>query len=424
MRKRQVSLVQSVCSGLILSGVLLAPAIPMDSQTQSQTQVPATAPQVREVLPSYEGQTVVSVEIAGRPDLDQQELRPLLVQLEGQPFFHAKIDQSISALKSSGKVKEVVLEIRPQANGIRVLLICQPASYYGLFDFPGAVGRFPYSRLLQVSDYPPRGAYSPFDIQSAQASLVRFFQQNGYFEAKVDPEIQTDAAQGLVSVNFRVNLAEAASPDDMFRRLEDAGVMLRIDRSMTPTMAKTPTLAQWELDQLRTIERVVRLGHLQRVEPTRLVFGQGEVAIAKDAVIVHCAASGLQYRPLVPIWGEEAITLQPIRAGFPAFGAALAGYVEATIDGDEEKNRLCPPSPLPNTPADWARWQVLGGRAAMSFGSHPDIKAWADRVALNPARTPPELAGSDELTAAVERFRANVGAGMARMAEFAGMSQD
>jgi hypothetical protein len=217
---------------------------------------------------------------------------------------------------------------------------------------------------------------------------------------------------------------EAASPDDMFDRLEDAGVMLRIDRSMTPTMAKTPTLAQWELDRLRTIEHVVRLGHLQRVEPTRLVLDQGEVTIAKDAVVVHCAASGLQYRPLVPIWGEEAITLQPIRSGFPCFGAALAGYVEAILDGDEEKNRLCPPSPLPNTPADWARMQVLGGQSAMSFASHPDIKTWADRVALNPARVPPELAGSPDVTAAVDRFRRYVGPGLARMAEFAGMSQD
>jgi len=216
--------------------------------------------------------------------------------------------------------------------------------------------------------------------------------------------------------------AEAASPDDLFRRLEEAGVMLRIDRSVTPTMAKTPTLAQWELDRLRTIEDVVRLGHIQHVEPARLVFGEGEVATAKDAVIVHCAASGLRYRPLVPIWGNEAITLQPIRAGFPCFGAALAGYAEATVDGDDEKNRLCPPSPYSNTAADWARMMVLGNQASMSFASDPDIKAWADRTSLNPARIPPEKAGSAELTAAVERFRKYVGAGMARMAELAGMS--
>jgi hypothetical protein len=216
--------------------------------------------------------------------------------------------------------------------------------------------------------------------------------------------------------------AKAASPDDLFCLLEEAGVMLRIDRSVTPTMAKTPTLAQWELDRLRTIDDVVRLGHLQHVEPTRLVLSEGEVATAKDAVIVHCAASGLQYRPLVPIWRDEAITLQPIRTGFPCFGAALAGYVEATVDDDDAKNTLCPPSPYSNTPADWARMQVLGNRASMSFAAHRGIKAWADRVSLNPARIPPDMADSAELTAAVERFRKHASAGMARMAELADMS--
>ena len=52
--------------------------------------------------------------------------------------------------------------------------------------------------------------------------------------------------------------------------------------------------------------------------------------IADDALVVNCAADGLKMPPLVPIWAPEAITLQPVRAGFPCFGAALAGYVEAT----------------------------------------------------------------------------------------------
>ena len=216
--------------------------------------------------------------------------------------------------------------------------------------------------------------------------------------------------------------ARALSADDLFLRLEAVGIMLRIDRSVTPTMAKTPTLAQWELDRLRTIETVVRLGHLQHAEPSRLVLSKGEVAIARHAVIVHCAASGLQYPPLVPIWGAEAITLQPIRAGFPCFAAALAGYVEATRGDDEEKNRLCPPSPLSNTPADWARMQVLGTRASMSFGSEPDIKAWTDGVPLNPARIAPGQEGDANLTAGVQRLRNYVGPGLARLADLAGMS--
>ena len=229
-----------------------------------------------------------------------------------------------------------------------------------------------------------------------------------------DPVVFTGMVADVVEA-----AAAARSPEDLFLRLEEAGVMLRIDRSVSPSMAKTPTLAEWELERLRTIEHVVRRGHIEYVERTRLVLDGGEVSTADDAVVVHCAASGLQYRPLVPIWGADAITLQPIRAGFPCFGAGLAGYAEAILDDDREKNRLCPPSPFSNTPSDWARMQVLGYRSATAFASHPALKAWAGQVALNPARVPPELATSPDLAAAMLRFRGSVDAGMARLADFA-----
>jgi hypothetical protein len=90
--------------------------------------------------------------------------------------------------------------------------------------------------------------------------------------------------------------AEAAgSPDDLFFLMEEAGVMVRIDRSMTPTMAKIATWAHWELDRLRTIERVVRLGHIVHVKPGRLMLADGEVGIARDAVVTHCAARDLRF---------------------------------------------------------------------------------------------------------------------------------
>jgi hypothetical protein len=216
--------------------------------------------------------------------------------------------------------------------------------------------------------------------------------------------------------------ARAATPESLFLDLEDRGIMMRIDPAVTPTMAKTPTLATWELDLLRTIENVVRRGHLERVEQGRLVFEHGEVAVAKDAVVVHCAAPGLRYKPLVPIWGEEAITPQPVRTGFPCFGAALAGFVEAVFDDDAEKNRLCPPSPFSDTPMDWAMMQVLGGRASTAFSANRDIKAWADGVALNPARIPANRQGDADVVEATGRLRAFAGHGLARMAELAGLN--
>ncbi|RPF28917.1 NAD(P)-binding protein [Georgenia muralis] len=235
--------------------------------------------------------------------------------------------------------------------------------------------------------------------------------------------IQPDPAvfTGMVA-DVMAAAAAATSLDDLFRRLEDAGVMLRIDRSVTPTMAKTPTLATWELDLLRTIEQVVRLGHIRRVEPGRVVLDDGTVTTAKDALVVHCAASGLKYPPLVPIWGPAAITLQPIRVGFPCFGAALAGYVEATRTADGEKNRLCPPTPYANTLTDWAAMNVLGRRSSLAFGAEPDIKEWANSTALNPARIPPGYPSSAALDDAHERLRTYGAPGVARLEQLGGLA--
>ncbi len=211
--------------------------------------------------------------------------------------------------------------------------------------------------------------------------------------------------------------ARAVSLEGLFLELESAGIMLRVDRAVVPTMAKAPTLALWELEQLRELTNVVRRGHLASVERGRLHFADGSVGVAKDAVVVHCAADGLKYPPLLPVWRPDVITLQPVRAGFPCFGSALIGYVEATRTDDDEKNRLCPPSPLPDSMEDWARMNVLGTRAVMSFSAEPDIKAWSDRVALNPARVPPEHPGAPALDDARDRLAKNLPRGLARLAE-------
>ena len=234
--------------------------------------------------------------------------------------------------------------------------------------------------------------------------------------------IQPDPAVflGVPAAMFEA-AAASSSLDEVFLRLEEAGVMMRIDRSVTPTMAKAPTLGEWELELLRTIQHVVRRGHLRTVERGRLTFEDGtSVRVADDAVVVHCAADGLKNPPLVPVWQGRDITVQPVRAGFPCFAAALTGYVEATRDDDDEKNRLCPPSRFGNTLAQWAEMNVRGTRAAMAFGAEPDIAAWASGVALNPSRVPDGYAGSGALDEARARLAASTAPGIAALERLMG----
>ncbi|WP_343990813.1 pyridine nucleotide-disulfide oxidoreductase [Nocardioides dubius] len=209
----------------------------------------------------------------------------------------------------------------------------------------------------------------------------------------------------------------ATSLPDLFLHLEERGIMMRVDRGVTPTMAKAPTLGTWELELLRSIDNVVRLGHVEAVHRGRLEMQFGTVRVAPDACVVHCAADGLKMPSRIPIWGSETITLQPIRAGFPCFGAALAGYVEATREDDAVKNTLCPPSSYGNTLADWARMTVLGTRAAASFGAEEDIAAWANEVALNPSRIPASTVGSMRLDDVRGRLAANTERALWRLDE-------
>lgn len=233
--------------------------------------------------------------------------------------------------------------------------------------------------------------------------------------------IQPDPATYLGMVaDLMAAAATARSLPDLFLALEDAGIMHRIDRSVAPTMAKAPTLGAWELDLLRSVQDVVRLGHIRTVHADRIELDGGTVDLPPGAIVVDCAADGLKQPRRVPVWRPDVITLQPVRAGFPCFGAALIGYVEATRTDDAEKNGLCPPSSYGNTLEDWATMNVLGSRASAAFNAEPDIRSWADGVALNPARVPPGTPSTPALDGVLGRLAAHTPAGVARLAELAG----
>jgi hypothetical protein len=158
---------------------------------------------------------------------------------------------------------------------------------------------------------------------------------------------------------------------------------------------------------------------VRHVTATEVVLDDGAVALAPSALVVHCAASGLPNPPMVPIWGPDKIRLQSIRAGFPCFAAALAGYVEATRDDDGERNRLCPPNLFGNTTAEWALMQARGAVASATFGAEPDIAAWANACALNPARISEAQRSEPAVRAASARLADHAELGLARLSALA-----
>jgi outer membrane protein insertion porin family len=196
------------CLGVLLAGLTPSVNLRVLSQVQKEAAHPISSISGIE-LRSYEGQKVSSVELAGRPDMKTEELQPLVMQRNDEPLSAAKIEESVAALKRLGTVQDVQIELRPEQQGVRVMLILQPAVYFGMYQFPGAA-QFPYTRLLQVSNYASQEPYSEIDIAKAQANILTFLRQNGYFEATVDPAINTDEPRGLANVDFRITLNRRA----------------------------------------------------------------------------------------------------------------------------------------------------------------------------------------------------------------------
>jgi hypothetical protein len=203
-------------------------------------------------------------------------------------------------------------------------------------------------------------------------------------------------------------LANAASREDLFERLSVAGQLLRVDDDVSPGMYKAATMSVTEVDALRRIRDVVRLGRVCHVGRDRITLDGGSVPTTSRTLHVHCAARGLNPAPAVPIFEQGRIVLQPIRSGLIPFNGAIVGYLEATRGDLTEKNRLCPPNRLPDVPLDWVRGTLIAMAADHAWSRDPAIADWLERARLNPSRGLRTRNAEPEVTDAAKRFAANV----------------
>lgn len=162
-----------------------------------------------QILTSYQGQTVTAVDIAGRPDMNASQFSAAFAQQAQQPFDQSRVRASATALKAACKCQDVRIDVEPEAKGLSVLFVLEPAVYYGIFQFPGAE-RFPYSRLVQAANYRTQAPYYATQVEHDRQRLLLFFQQEGYFTAKVTTELNQDRQHGIVNVVFHSDLGKKA----------------------------------------------------------------------------------------------------------------------------------------------------------------------------------------------------------------------
>ena len=179
------------------------------------------------------------------------------------------------------------------------------------------------------------------------------------------------------------SVENAESVDDLFARLADAESLLRIDESVQPDMYRCAIVSRAELEQLRRVDDVVRMGHVRAIEPGRVVLEGGAVPVAGSALHIDCTAVGLGRGDVTSVFDGEHITLQTVRTCQPVFSAALIGHVEAAYTDDDTRNALCAPIPNPEVPLDWLRMMHTYNENQIRWFDEPEMMAWLDSARLN-----------------------------------------
>ena len=201
--------------------------------------------------------------------------------------------------------------------------------------------------------------------------------------------------------------AEAETTKDLFDRLEASEQLLRLDRSVEPTMFHCPILSQSELETLRCIENVVRMGRISRIGTNTIELGGGSVPTSANRVYVDCTGDGIRRVPVRPIFEPDRITLQQVRTCQPTFNAALAAFMECARDDEDEKNRLCPAHPYPDTALGWLSVTSFAQRTQTLWLEQADLIGWLERSRLSLTRGLYERAGDPEIQPALMRALAN-----------------
>jgi hypothetical protein len=205
-------------------------------------------------------------------------------------------------------------------------------------------------------------------------------------------------------------MAQATSVSDLFDRLEHHGLVLRVDPRATPTMFRGAVVSEPELELLRQIEDVVRMGRVLQITPDEIVLDEGRVSTNERTVHVHCASRGLANPPRRPIFEPDRVTVQPIFFGFACYQFATLGVVEATVTSDDEKNRLCPPISYWDRNEDFVSAQLASLVGDRARSRHAPLATWMKTTRLNPASGISSYLSDARVVEARERIKRCAGA--------------
>ncbi|KAK5053352.1 hypothetical protein LTR84_002326 [Exophiala bonariae] len=175
----------------------------------------------------------------------------------------------------------------------------------------------------------------------------------------------------------------ASSLGDILDHNVGKGTLLLLDDKVAPTMFHCATVSLLEFEALKQIKTVIRQGRVTSITREDVTLEHGSYKPEPDTLYIDCSASAVSKLPSVPIFRSRSITLQPVRWCQQTFSAAMIAHVEATCQGEQLKNSLCGPVPMPNEPLDYPLVMLQTNLNMLAWLTHPQTASWLQSCRLN-----------------------------------------
>jgi len=215
----------------------------------------------------------------------------------GAPFNPAQLTEDLRSIFALGFFDDVQMKVEDFEGGVKVTIVVMERPFVRDVDFVGN-RRISTADLQEKIDLRLGSVYNPVEVQKARERLQEHYEQEGYFEVQITPEVER-FADGDVKVIFSISEGRRITIDRIVIR-GNQGLTDSQIRKVLATQEREYFILRGKLQRQRLdedVERILALyndhGYIQaRVEGYDIAVNRERARVTLTFTVVE----GPQYR--------------------------------------------------------------------------------------------------------------------------------
>jgi outer membrane protein insertion porin family len=159
----------------------------------------------------FEGKRIEDIQYSPAQILDPVDLARAQPLKKGEPLKAAEVADAIDGMFATGRFEDISVEAQASGTGVILRFVTKPAWFVGGVNVEGKI-KTPPNRGELASDpqFQLGASFHDEDVSRAVDSISRLLKNNGFYEARVTPEVERDAAAQQVFITINVKEGKRA----------------------------------------------------------------------------------------------------------------------------------------------------------------------------------------------------------------------